>query len=603
LENTETIVEVVSGGIANRNDVSSIDIYSKMEKQNAWQGEMYRSHYSFDETFYDFVKSNKTVKGFDGLCYVDRIIVDIDRGDIEESSFQNYVINCIDELIDKGVYNDDINIWFSGTGYHIELLNVFGFQPSKNVHDKVKCTMAEHFSFGDTIYDKTRIIRSNWSLNKKTNLFKVWIPLPLIYELTFDKVKEIARSRENYLSFMSTHNYGFETLNLEKSVEPYLQSMIVASPTITVNGNSKKGDVSSVVSCMQHVFNEGPIKGSRNMKLMRMASSYKRAGIPYLVTLNGMISWSNGSLSNEEIARSVTNVYEQNYQYGCNDTIMSEYCDPKCIYFQRKDYTLDIKDITQLQDSFRDLVLKDLSKKSINLADIWNTNKFSISPGELVVFSGDTGMGKTAFVQNLVTKAKKDTLFLSLEMDEALIFRRFVQVAANQTKEWVYNQFKSNPDIDFEESLGHVKIMTIAPTLDAIKKVVAQNEPNVLVIDTTDELQVPGFKGIIEEQNAIIDTLKQIAQKNHTIVFAIHHINKASASNNNISLHSLKGSSNVVQKADKVIIIKGDESEKHRVIHSVKSRDEDKLELICHFNYETMSFEQLKMENIYDGTS
>ena len=116
-------------------------------------------------------------------------------------------------------------------------------------------------------------------------------------------------------------------------------------------------------------------------------------------------------------------------------------------------------------------------------------------------------------------------------------------------------------------------------------------------------MQVPGFKGIIEEQNAIIDTLKQIDQKNHTIVFAIHHINKASASNNNISLHSLKGSSNVVQKADKVIIIKGDESEKHRVIHSVKSRDEDKLELICHFNYETMSFEQLRMENIYDGTS
>ena len=86
-------------------------------------------------------------------------------------------------------------------------------------------------------------------------------------------------------------------------------------------------------------------------------------------------------------------------------------------------------------------------------------------------------------------------------------------MTANKTKEWVYNQFKSNPDVDFEERLGHIKIMTIAPTLDAIKKVVAQNEPNILVIDTTDELQVPGFKGIIEEQNAIIDTLKQIAQK------------------------------------------------------------------------------------------
>jgi hypothetical protein len=367
LENKETIVEIVSGNIANRNDVATLDIYTRMEKENAWKGEMYRSHYSFDETFYDFVKKNKTVKGFDGLCYVDRIIIDIDRGEIEESSFQQYVTNCIDDLIDKGVYNDDINVWFSGTGYHIELLNIFGFQPSKNVHEKVRCTMKEHYNFGDTIYDKTRIIRSNWSLNKKTNLFKIWIPIREMYELSFDKIKEIARSKENYLAYMSTHNFGFEALNTKSDVEPYLQSMIVASSTVTVNGQSNKGDVSSVVSCMQHVFNEGPVKGSRNMKVMRMASSYKRAGVPYLVTLNGMIRWSNGSLGDEEITRSVSNVYEQNYQYGCNDTIMSEYCDPKCIYFQRKDYTLDIKDIIQLQENFKKMILKDMSKKSIDL--------------------------------------------------------------------------------------------------------------------------------------------------------------------------------------------------------------------------------------------
>lgn len=599
MDNKETIVEIVEGNIANRNKICSLEDYYKKEKDNAWKDEMYRSYYSFDETFYDYVNTKKTVKGFDGLCYVDKLIIDIDKGTIEDSNFQGYTISCIDELIEKGVYNDDINVWFSGTGYHIELLNVFGFQPSKNVYEKVKSTLKEHFDFGDTIYDKTRIIRSNWSLNRKKNLYKVWIPLEEMYSLSYDKVREIASSKENYLEYIRENDISFDSIHsTEQQTDAYLQSMIVASPTIVPNGNTKKGDVTSVVSCMQHVFNEGPVKGSRNMKIMRMASSYKRAGIPYLVTLNGMITWSNGAINEDEIVRSVTNVYDENYQYGCNDTIMSEYCDPKCIHFQRKDYTLDIRDVIQMQNNLKDMILKDMSKKSVNLADIWNINPFVINPGELVVFSGDTGMGKTAFVQNIITKCKKDTLFLSLEMDETLIFRRFIQVAAHKDKEWVYEQFRNNPDVDFEEALKHIKIMTIAPTLEAIKKVVAQNEPNILVIDTTDELQVSGNKGVIEEQNAIIDTLKQIAQKNHTIVFAIHHVNKMSASNNQISLHSLKGSSNVVQKADKVILIRGEESERHRVIQSAKSRDEDKLELVCQFNYETMTFEQTIMEMI-----
>ena len=83
--------------------------------------------------------------------------------------------------------------------------------------------------------------------------------------------------------------------------------MIVASPTLApvTNGNSRKGDVSNVVSCMQHVYNEGPVKGSRNMKLMRMASSYKRSGVPYLVALNGLLTWANGTLPDNEVIRSV----------------------------------------------------------------------------------------------------------------------------------------------------------------------------------------------------------------------------------------------------------------------------------------------------------
>ena len=126
----------------------------------------------------------------DGLIYLDDIIVDIDKGDIDDSSFQGYVMDCISQLLDKGLMAEDINVWFSGSGYHLKLKNVFGFQPSKELHTKLKYTMEKHFDFGDSIYDKTRIIRSEWSLNKKTGLSKVFIPLNLMQDLSYNNIKK-----------------------------------------------------------------------------------------------------------------------------------------------------------------------------------------------------------------------------------------------------------------------------------------------------------------------------------------------------------------------------------------------------------------------------
>ena len=385
----------------------------------------------------------------------------------------------------------------------------------------------------------------------------------------------------------------YDTLNKDSEVEPYLQHLIVSTSEAVTNSNYRQTDTTSVVTCMQHVFNEGPTKGSRNMKLMRMASSYKRAGIPYVVALNGMLQWGSGSLDDEEIIRSTSNIYDGNYQYGCQDVIMAEYCDPKCIHFKRKDYTLEIRDVNELEDAFKAYIANDMTKMSVNLADIWNTPDYIIKPGELVVFSGDTGMGKSAFVQNIVTKIDKQTLFLSLEMHEHLTFRRFIQIATNQNEHWVYDQFKADPDITFEHMLGHIKLMTVAPEIEAIRKVVALHEPNILVVDTTDEVHVDRFDGEIQRQNMVIGALKEMAQKHNIIVFAVHHVNKVSAAGNTISLHSLKGSTNIVQKADKVLMVKGKRDERARIICSEKSRDEGRFEMTCAFDFETMTFKEL----------
>ena len=168
MENQETIIEIVDGGLSYRNKVGTVDEFNTMIKQKAWNGEMYRSYYSFDETLKEHVEKNRTVKGFDGLTYIDSIILDVDKGNIKDEQFQPYLFQCLKEIQDLGVDKEHVNIWFSGNGYHIEMLNVFGFTPSRVLHEKVKLTMKEHLSFADSIFDKTRIIRAPWSLNKKS---------------------------------------------------------------------------------------------------------------------------------------------------------------------------------------------------------------------------------------------------------------------------------------------------------------------------------------------------------------------------------------------------------------------------------------------------
>lgn len=600
MENRENrYVEYVENNIANRNNIIPHTLYSKTEKSTSLsKKEAYRSYYVFDKSLYDYVKKYSSVKNYEGLVYVDRLTLDIDKHTMSDEALYETIKQCILEIEEIGIKQEHINLWFSGNGYHIELLDVFGFQPSKNIHEKVKFTLSKLFEFGDSIYDKTRIIRSKWGYNQKTKLHKIYIPIKYLEDLTWENIHKGAKDRKSYEFFYEEYDKWFDELNSpNKTIKPYLQHLLIDSPTVIKKAINKVGETNSVVTCMQHVYNEGPIEGSRHQKILRMASSYKRSGMPYLATLSALVEWNNNSLNVDDLTRSITNVYEQNYQYGCNDVIMNEYCDSKCIYYKNKNYTLDIKGVEELEDQFRIYIQNDFSKQSIDMAEIWKVPSFQFKPGELIIFSGDTGMGKTAFVQNIVTKSKKDTLFLSLEMSEHLTWRRFVQIAAQKSKEWVNNAYVSNEKASFKELLRHIKILSIQPDLESIKKAVAQHRPNVLVVDTTEDIQV-NYKQGIEKQNAVIEGLRDIAAKNNTIILAIHHINKSSAIGGNLGLHSLKGSSNVVQKADKVMMIRGDRDDMYRIIESVKSRDEGTFQMLSMFNYEIMTFEKVEQETI-----
>ena len=93
MENSKAIVEIVIGEIKNRNVVDDMTNYNVLVENNAFKKEMYRSYYHFDDSFREHVEETGSVKGYQGACYIDYIHLDIDKGEIDDKSFNPYVMN------------------------------------------------------------------------------------------------------------------------------------------------------------------------------------------------------------------------------------------------------------------------------------------------------------------------------------------------------------------------------------------------------------------------------------------------------------------------------------------------------------------------------
>jgi hypothetical protein len=239
---------------------------------------------------------------------------------------------------------------------------------------------------------------------------------------------------------------------------------------------------------------------------------------------------------------------------------------------------------------------------SFDLNDIYDLGySYKFNPGEFNIMMGDVKLGKTAWVQNIVTQVKHlKTLFLSLEVSDHLIYRRFVQIANNVDKHTVVSAWADNQDIreEYINSVKHISIMTKCD-LDALKDEILKSEAKFIVIDTIDGLEVKGYNDPFKKQEKVAIGLKQLAQDLNVIILGVNHISKSAASNleitHTLNVHSAKGNSALEQKADKVIGIEGRMDAVERRVRSLASRDENGFTMAFKFNKDTMVFSQEKL--------
>jgi len=553
--------------------------------------------YMYGSEILEHMKINKTRKHFAGRYYLDTIIFDIDKGKESNEGTLRRAQELVRMLSNEWLNQECIWPFFSGRGFHITTPDFFGFPQGRNdLPDIVDATLTAYFPHIDPIYDAGRLIRVAHTRNQKSGKYKIPLTLDELFGMKADDIVELAKVKRVIPVSRETPNQ----IHTAKIIVPKEQpkSVILTTSMQGTDGaellttqHRKNTDIATVVPCAQKMFAEGSSTTHRRPRILRIASAWRRQGIPEQATLAACIHQFS-TLEPAEVQRVVGEVYTTNYEYSCHDEWMQRYCDSKCKFAAKKNFTLDVMDAAAMEKQFTAFVRSHWNGMKLSLNDVFTLPQpFSFYPGEYVTFMGDTGLGKTAFIQNLMVKWKVPSLLFSLETSATLMYRRFVQIEHNMTKEQVIEHYQYN-DNHLSKNLQHIKIVTVKPQLSAIKELITTSGAQLIVVDVIDAIDVP-YKNEMDKLKAIASELSAWSQQYDIIIFGVSHISKKAAYGGALDVHSASGPGTIEHRSDKVITIEGDLKANYRIIRSQKARDEAPFQLATVYDVNTFRFEQV----------
>jgi len=583
-DNNVKYVELAIGSVSNRAYAIRPEHITKYIKPNQ---ELYRSLFILDKSAFEHFRDKGSIKSYKGTYALNTVIFDIDRGKKTGQDTKQRALSFYETLLEQGLEDDQIHIWFSGRGFHIEIPNLYGFVPSENLPYQAKMTIDSHFGkLVDNIYDKGRLIRVGYTINMKSELYKLPLSWKMLNDMTYLEICEYCQTQKqdyNHKPFDENQITIWEDKVLD--VKEFKEEN---------NADVSNTNLNAHVTCVQKMWKSDK-EGERHITLLRMANGWRRMGIQKEGAIK-MSEYNIPSLDHNEILKIIDDVYAWEHNgYSCSDTIMEKYCDPICKFYKNKNYGLEVLNVKELSSKLRDFVHMDMDTNSFNLKDYYPMNTdYRFLPGELAILLGDTKLGKTAWLQSLMVKlSHMNVMYLSLEVGDWLIFRRFLQAGNGITKQEVnetYRIYDEDRVNKINDKVKHIKVMTTSPDIDSMKQLIADNQPQIVCIDTIDAIEVKYNNDPFTKMEKIVNSLKQIATQMDVIFFGISHISKG-ASRDMLTVHSAKGNSAIEQKADKILGIQGQRDANNiRVIRSLASRDETDFEMAFDFDYKTFQF-------------
>ena len=536
---------------------------------------LYRSLYQYDESGKDEILKSNSVGDFYGVRWIDKVLIDIDKGQNSDAQTLLNANAYLMALEEEGVnLTNSVQSFFSGTGYHLLLPNsVFNFEPSEDLPYIVRKTMAALLpGIDDMVYIRSAIYRVPHTVNMKTGLYKIPLSIEEIRTLKHEEIHELAKTPR--LSYPYSVLFGDGELEDKIIIE---STKIVEMRPVVEN--------SKVVPCIQRMLSLGPQQGSRNNTAMRIASHFRRHGIPSEYAKASLLYWNQNSIDEKVLISKIEQTYNRGYQYGCNDELMLKHCQTKCIHFKHKDYTIDVKNASDLQAEFHERMITDFKGRSIDLGKMFNLPKDMdciIYPGELVTIFGPTGSSKTTFAQNIALGVdfangmirpdwQIPTLFLSLELSAWYMHRRHLQIVSGLSKDEVTENYQDVYDAHADK-LSHLVIQTIAPTLEQIQNKIKTLQPAVVIVDYIDLVET-NKRGEYEQIKYVSHSLSNMAVNNDLIIIQVSQVAREYSRNEVLDLYASKGSGAIENASRKVIGLNGQAKSAIKKVQLFKNTD------------------------------
>ena len=530
-------------GLANRHhfgDISDVEKYAGMAQDT------FMSLWDYDSHVVDYVKENKTLSSYDGMLYMpDEFILDVDGANPEKA--QDKTIGLTIMLEDMCI---PYRVYFSGTGFHIGIPGeAFRWKPCPDLHLKVKDELKAKgvYEYADSsVSDKTRIIRVVNTLNSKSKLWKVPLEKGELH-WSIDKIREIAKTQRRKL----------ERVALEcEPVFDVLERKSVASDKTFESVSLGRNPDPVWYPCIQSMMDGSP-QGSRHQIALRIAAFLRWRYPEHIVRLimedwRERVDLKTHPFSKKEMDKIVSDCYDghngNGYNYGCSDTHMDNYCQSTCRLYKSK-VSQNTMDAQTMEKELVEFLTR--NHNPINIGKPWGQD-FPVYPGEVVILQAPPKSMKTMLLQNLVTRFKRTTYFVEMEMSPRQMWMRFVMID-NKWSEEELKDYYSKYANGISENFDWL-------TVDYSSCYAHELQKRILMLPKKPEIVIVDHMGLFKSQKTdnnmkveeVSQALMELAVQNNIIVFAVSEITK-SAFTDGMNIASSKGSFRVAYNANKVL--------------------------------------------------
>ena len=442
-------VDTAFNGPNNRNNV--MEIGQVLSSLPSHKRDCHTTWHRFPQEFMDHFDNNlvtkrdgkktRSIANYTGPSYADFLPIDIDEKDDLPKALETariFLTNIArDYDITSGIY-----CYFSGKkGFHICIANsVFGgWKPSKELPMVLK-NLANRL-YGDLnvdtgIYDQARLFRIPNTVNSQSGLHKIALSIDEIQHLTVDEILVLAKNPRTDMGRpeWEKHTPMPGAVSLLEAAHTEINTP-KAKETFTFDGFFRN-DLQDGDGRNNHIF-----KLLTEMKLKKVDREFARK----------FIFWYD-SIQPDPLARTdgpqkIESMLEYHFPSGASG--------------EGKNYNIFTFD--ELVDQYTDYV-GHLKSRCITTGIPTIDNKIrGVAPGEVMTVIAKAGVGKTAFLMNVLRYATNhhsvNSLFCSMEQPAPQVFERFASMSTGKSgfsieQNWVDEIYRKNLVKNIVDKLG-----------------------------------------------------------------------------------------------------------------------------------------------------